>query len=33
VPRQSKVGNLQSPAIVDEKVGSFHIAMKNVVVV
>jgi hypothetical protein len=30
---KTKIGNLESPTIVDEQVGSLHISVKNVVIV
>lgn len=33
MPRQAKVCNLKSPAVVDEQVGGFHVAVEDVVVV
>jgi hypothetical protein len=31
--RKSEICNLKSPAIVDEQVGCFHVAVENVAVV
>lgn len=33
VSGEAKVGYLQPPAVVDEEIGSFHVAMQNVAVV